>query len=152
MQSSSMLISFVLSWFNLSYVPLSIYSSGSRFTLFRPCSIQSFIWTILIIDRYRTSLYPDLRNNAGTVSTLLHIPLALPTTPSRTRRLNSHLFLSQEQPIAPGSYTKWSTLRIAAANNSLHLCMCKSPSWTWWRRCPITCDANTGVGARGIRL
>ena len=103
MQFFSMLISSVLSFFNLSYVPLSIYSSGSRFTQFRPCLIQSFIGTILIIDRHRTSLYPNLRNNAGTVSSLLRIlliPLTLSTTLFRTRRLDSHLFPSQEKSIA----------------------------------------------------
>ena len=94
---------FVSYLFNLFYVHLSIYPSGARFTRFRLCSIQSFIGIILIIDRYRTSLYPDLRDNAGTVSTLLQTlltPLTLSTALFRTRRLDSHLFPSQQQPIA----------------------------------------------------
>ena len=93
---------FVSYLFNLFYVHLSIYSSGSHFTRFRPCSIQSFIGTILMIDTYRTSLYPDLRNNAGTVSTLLRTllsPLTLPTIPFQTRRLNSHLFPSHQKSV-----------------------------------------------------
>ena len=103
MRSFSYVFPFPSRRFNLCHVHTSVYSSGLPLARFRPCSIRSFIGTMLTIDRYRTSLYPDLRNNPGTISTLLHtllIPLTLPTTLFQTQRLLSHLFPSQEKSIA----------------------------------------------------
>ena len=86
------LICLSYSMFTFLFIHQDHTSNGSLLVQFK-----SYMGTLLIYDRYRTSLYPNLCNNAGIVSTLLRIPLALPTVLFRTWWLHSHLFPSQQQ-------------------------------------------------------